>query len=255
MSMHDLLPLLIFLVIAFLAFYFLETITLFILDSLLRKYWKFVVDNLLRTAVHHPIMIRMTTFGSIAGLVALLFIFTPLAEIFVTKNSTLIILSVILLFTILIIYKIGSRNIKKVVFERNIHLYVFIVFSLISFSSIMLLAQRSYGVYEEIINKILVKPIVDNIEKNYEAKVEDRLLENFRSQIKKDNCSYHDYSKNVKRGLIQFIFVRQDLDLAKKNPDIIQEDEILRGKECVHETKFLLTEEGKWYEVLESKIN
>jgi hypothetical protein len=52
-SFEHALPLLIFLVVSFLAFYFVETVILLALNFLIRRYWKFVVDSLLHTIVRH----------------------------------------------------------------------------------------------------------------------------------------------------------------------------------------------------------
>jgi hypothetical protein len=253
-SFQNALPLLVFLIASFLAFYFVETVILFALNRLLRKHWKVVVDRLLRTIVHHRTLVRTLAYGSIALIIILLFVFTPLAELLVDGTGVLRYLALILITTMLIIYYIGSRGISKVVIERRIHLYVFTVLSLLAFTGIMAMAHEGYTVYEDAINRAFVEPIVEGIEEQYEKKLEDRLLEIFREQVKKGECEYYDYAEKTGPGLTQFVFIKEDPALADENPEIIPQGEPLRGKNCVHETKFLLTSEGKWYQVIEQNI-
>jgi len=250
-SFQDAIPLLVFLIVSFLAFYFIETVILFVLNWFLRKHWKVVVDSLLRTIVHHRILMRTAALGSIALIIILLFIFTPLADLLVDGTGVLRFLALILVTTMLIIYYIGSRSLSKVVIERRIHLYIFIILSLLSFMGIMSAAHGGYTVYEDAINRAFVKPIVENIEEEYEKRLEDRLLAVFQDQVKKGECEYYDYATKTGTGLTQFVFVKQDSGLADEDPEIIPKGEPLRGKNCVHETKFILTPEGKWYQVLE----
>lgn len=250
-SFQDAIPLIVFLIISFLAFYFVETVILFILNRLLRLHWKIVVDKLLRAIVHHRILMRTLAYGSIAALIILLFIYTPLADLLVAGTGILRFLALILVVTMLIIYWIGSRSLSKVVIERRIHLYVFIILSVLSFTGIMTIAQEGYTAYEDAINQAFVEPIVENIEEQYEKRLEDRLLAIFREKVKRGGCEYYDYSEKTGSGITQFVFIEQDPGLADENPEIIPKGEPLRGKNCVHETKFILTSEGKWYQVLE----
>lgn len=250
-SFQDALPLLVFLIVSFLAFYFVETVILFVLNWFLRKHWKFVVDRLLRAIVRYRNMMRIAAFGSIALIIILLFIFTPLADLLVDGTGALRFLALILVTTMLIIYYIGSRTLSKVVIERRIHLYVFTILSLLSFTGIMTAAHGGYTVYEDAINQAFVEPIVETIEEEYEKRLEDRLLEIFRDEVRKGGCEYYDYADKTGTGLTQFVFIEQDPGLADENPEIIPKGEPLRGKNCVHETKFILTPEGKWYQVIE----
>jgi len=253
-SIEHALPLLIFLVVSFLAFYFVETIILFILNFMIHRHWKFVVDKLLRTIVRHRIIMRTLSLGSIAVIIFLIFRFTSLADLLVDGSEALRLLGLILLITMIVIYLIGSRSLTKVVIERRIHLYVFTILSLLSFVGIMTAAQSGYSAYEGTINKAFVKPIVENIEEQYEQRVEDRLMEIFAEQVKNGECEYYDYAKAEGGGLTHFVFIKKDPTLAEHKPEFRMKGEPLAGKRCVHETTFLLTPEGKWYEVLEQKF-
>lgn len=248
------LPLLIFLVVSFLAFYFVETIILFILNALIHRYWKFVVDSLLHTIVRHRVLMRALSLGSVAAVICLLFRFTTLADILVGGSQALRMLALILLLTMIVIYLTGSRSLTQVVIEKRIHLYVFSILSLLAFTGIMITAQKGYAVYEEKINEAFVQPIVENIEQQYEKRIEDRLLELFTAQVKNGECADYDYADKEGTGVTNFMFIQKDPLLAEENPKVRAAGEPLAGKLCVHETKFLLTPEGKWYEVLEQNI-
>ncbi|MFH0838045.1 MAG: hypothetical protein V1880_02160 [Patescibacteria group bacterium] len=253
-TIEQALPLLVFLIVAFLAFYFIETIILFTLNHLIRRYWMFVVDRLLRTIVHYRNMMRIAAFGVIALITVLLFIYTPLADLLVAGMSVLRFLALILFTTMLSIYYIGSKSMKEVVIAKRIHLFIFIILSLLAFTGIMSAAQNGYAMYEEAINRAFVEPVISNIEDKYEKRLEDRLLAIFREDVKNGKCEYYDYANKTGSGLTQFVFIKQDPALAEKNPEIRPKGEPLAGKNCVHETKFLLTPEGKWYEVLEQEF-
>ncbi|MBU0706389.1 hypothetical protein KJ657_04095 [Patescibacteria group bacterium] len=253
-TIEQTLPLLVFLIVAFLAFYFVETIILFTLNNLIRRYWKFVVDRLLRAVVHYRNMMRIAAFGVIALITVLLFIFTSLADLLVAGMGVLRFLALILLTTMLSIYYIGSKSMQEVVIAKRIHLFIFIILSLFAFTGIMSSAQNGYAMYEEAINKAFMEPIVSDIEGKYEKRLEDRLLAIFRDDIKRDKCEYYDYANKTGSGLTQFVFIKQDPALAEENPRIRPKGQPLAGKNCIHETKFLLTPEGKWYEVLEQEF-
>lgn len=256
-SIELLLPLFIFIVVSFLAFYFVETILLFTLNFYIKKHWQFIVDRLLRTIVHHRTMVRIVVFAIISAIVILLFMFTSLADSLVVSAGAGIFrfLAIILIITMLMIYYVGSQSMKEVVIARRIHLFVFIVFSLFAFTGIMSVARGSYEVYEDMVNKAVVKPIVTEIEKGYEERIETRLLGIFKEEVKEGDCSYNDYAEKTSGGITHFVFVKEDPSLAEESPKIRPKGEPLAGKECIHETKFLLTPEGKWYEVIEQELN
>lgn len=253
-SIDNALPLLIIVVVSFLSFYFIETVILFFLNRFIRKHWEIVVDTLMRAIVRRKNMVKITVFSSLALVVTLLVLFTPIVEILIGGEQVLRLLAMTLLTTMLAVYWIGSRTIGTVVIEQRIHLYIYIVLSLISFSAIMWIAQTKYTLYEIAINEAFVQPIVENIEEEYEQKLEERMLRIFRSMVNHDDCEYIDYAEMNGEGLTQFIFVRKEPMLAEENPVIRPQGAPLEGKKCVLETNFLLTPEGKWYQVLEQEF-
>jgi len=256
MNIEDALPLLVFLVVSFLAFYFVETVIMLTLNYCIRKHWKFVVDRLLRMVVKHRSMMRIASFGVIALIIILLFLFTSLADLLVagTQTGVMRFLALILITAMVMIYYIGSQSMSEVVIARRIHLFVFVILSLFSFTGIMTVARDGYTVYEDAINAAFVKPIVLNIEGKYEERLENRLVEIFREDVKNGECEYYDYANSTGSGITQFVFIKNDPLLAEESPEVRAKGEPLAGLNCIHQTKFLLTPNGKWYEVLEQSF-
>lgn len=250
-SFQDALPLLIIIIVSFLSFYFVETVMLFLLNRLIRRHWEVVVDRLLRVIVRHRTLVRILAVGSVALVAALLITITPIAEVLLSKNNALRILALILLLTVGVIYWISSRNLGTVVIERRLHLYFYTIISMVIFSAVMVAAQGKYALYETAVQEALVQPIVSNIEEEYEQKTEGRLLRLFRGMVRNDECEYFDYATKQGSGITQFVFVRAEPVLAEEDPEIRPSGDPLAGKNCILETKFLLTPEGKWYQVLE----
>ena len=254
-SLENALPLLIILLVSFLSFYFIETVVLFLLNRLIHRHWEVVVDRLIRLIVRRRSLVRILAVGSIALVIAFLIVVTPIVEVLLSDSLTLRLLTLILLITMGIIYWIGSRSMGSVVIEKRLHLYVFTIISLVIFSAVMVSAQARYAHYETAVNAAFVQPIVENIEEDYEQKTEDRLLRLFRGMVRNDECEYYDFANKQGSGLTQFVFVRDEPVLADENPEIRPKGEPLAGKNCVLETKFLLTPEGRWYQVLEQDFD
>jgi hypothetical protein len=254
----DYVPLILFLVIFFMAFSFLETVVLFLTNAIIRRNWRVVVDKLLKAIVHHRTLVRVAAVGSLALVFGLITTFTPLLDILAGGSQILQLLGAILVVGMVLVY-LFSKKPDKIVIEKRIHLYIFVLFSIFSYTGIMVVAAEGYAAYEASVKESLVTPVVQSIEKDYESRVEDRLMEVVRDMVKDGECPYYDYAdqKDV-RGITQFIFMRDDpaLRTGDISPrDIRQPGEPLAGKRCVHETVFTLTPEGKWYEVLEQSFN
>ncbi len=253
----DIIPLLLLFVIFFMAFSFIETVIMLAIKYYIKKYWVVFVDKLMRGIIFHKNMIRIMAVGSLALLASILILLTPLFDIFVGDENVIKFLGYILIVEMILIYFFANREVSETVIEKRIHLYAFSFFSIIAFTAIMLMANQSYADYEKSINKSFVYPIIRHIEKDYEQRVEDRLMLVIRDQIKDGECELVDYATNeAEPGLIQFAYVRDDLPLAEKGyvtGIAAQKGELLNGMLCTHETKFMFTPDGKWYQVLQQK--
>lgn len=253
-SSQAFLPLLVFFVITFLAFYFIETVLLLALNFFVRKYAEFVVDKLLWAIDTHRSLMRIVAFGVISLIIVLLFCSTPLADLLVAGTGVFRLLGFILIATMLVIYYIGSRSLSEIIIVKRIHLFIYIILSLFAFTGIMSAARDGYPIYQEAINQVLLGPIVENIESKYNEKLEDRLVNVLHRKVMRGECDYYDYATKEDGGLTQFIFIKNDPALAEPKPAERQKDMPPDGKKCVYETEFLLTPEGKWYEVIEQDL-
>lgn len=253
-SFQATLPLLIFFVVTFLAFYFVETVLLLALNFCVHKYAIFVVDKLLWAIAGYRTLMRIAAFGVISLIIVVLFHWTSLADLLVAGTGVLRFLALILVTTMLIIYYIGSRSLSEILIVKRIHLFIYIILSLFAFTGIMSVARDGYVIYQDAINQAFVAPIVENIEYQYHEKLEDRLLNVFRQKVRRGECEYYDFADKQGAGVTQFIYIKTDQTLAEENPEIRAKGLPLAGRSCVLQTKFLLTPEGKWYEVLEQDL-
>lgn len=255
LSFSDSIPLLLFFVVFFMAFSFLQTVIVYIINHFIRKHWEVIVDKLLSKVVHHKTLTRALFIGSLALVFGVLAWFTPIIDVLVGGKSSVKILGAILGLEMFVVYFIADRTIK-IKIEKRIHLYVYAVLSFLSFTGIMVMAEAGYDVYETSIKSALVAPIVENIEEKYEAQVEERLFTVMRENAKAGKCPYFDYADSeVTGGITQFFFLKDDLALKEEGAsDEVDTRQPLAGKRCIHETTFILTPQGKWYQVLEQGI-
>jgi hypothetical protein len=253
----DVLPLLLLFVIFFMAFSFVETVILLAIKYYLRKYWVIFVDNLMRGVTFHRNLMRLLAIGSLALLLAFLVLFTPIFDILVGSDEVIKILAIALIVEMILIYLFSNREIAETVIEKRIHLYTFTLFSLIAYTSIMMMANQSYADYRQAVNKNLVYPVVQTIERSYEQRMEDRIMNAMHEKIKAGECEPVDYGlREIGPGVIQFAHIRDDLSLLGLG--VVDglpapEDALPRGTLCVQETHFLFTPDGKWYQVIESE--
>lgn len=251
----DVLPLLLLFVIFFMAFSFIETVILLAIKHYLRKYWVLFVDKLMRGVTFHKNLVRIAAVSSLVLLTCFMVLFTPLFDILIGGNDVIQFLGIILLIEMILIYIFSNREAAETTIEKRIHLYTFTLFSIIAYTSIMMMANQSYADFEHSVNRSLVYPVVRTIERNYEQQVEDRLMTVIREKVKDGECAFADYGDlEATPGIVQFAYVRDDLGLVESGyaeGEPIAEGQALRGLLCVHETKFMLTPEGKWYQVLE----
>jgi hypothetical protein len=255
-SFLNVIPLLLLFIVFFMAFSFVETVILLAIKHYLREYWVAFVDKFMKSIIFHGRLVRLLAVGSLALLLSLMVLFTPLFDILVGGKDAIRILGGVLIVEMVVIFLVSNREVAETKIERQIHLYVFTFFSITAYTVIMLMANKSYAGYQETVNQGFVYPIIHSIEANYETRVEDRLIEVMREQIKEGECQEIDYAKiPLEPGLIQFAHVRNDVALAESGyvkGEPVEEGQPLRGEVCTHETKFLLTPDGKWYEVLQA---
>ena len=257
MDSADIFPQVLFFFFFFLAFSVMELILVFILNRLMRKYWEFVVDRVIRLKVHYSNAIRNTAVISIVLLVALFCAYTPIIRVLTKATPALQSFAVVMVFTMVLIYFATARKMAKLVLEKRIHQYLYFVTSLILYVFIVILAHESYVAYQNFVNTQLVNPTVENVRAGLDAQKQEALLNQFREEARTGKCLPIDYSKIKGIGVKQFLFMAQDPEFA--SPGSLAEPVgigALKGHSCTDgKNTFLLTDEGRWYWVISGTGN
>ena len=257
MDSADIFPQLLFFFFFFLAFSVMELILVFILNRLMRKYWEFVVDRVMRLKVHYGNAIRNTAVISIVLLVALLCAYTPIIRVLAQAYPSLQSFAIAMVFTMVLIYFATARKMAKLVLEKRIHQYLYFVVSLILYVFFVIFANESYVAYRQYINTQLVSPTIENVRAGLDERKKEDLLNKFREEARAGKCLPIDYSKVKGTGVKQFLFMAQDAEFAVSGSMVVPQGvAALKGRSCTDgENTFLLTDEGRWYWVISGTGN
>lgn len=256
-NLAETVPLLLFLVIVFMAFSFIETIIILAIKYYLRTHWVFFVDRVMKHVTFHPGVMRIAAAASLAILVGAMVLLTPLFDILVGGDDVLRLMGLILALEMIIVYLVANREISEVTIEKKIHLYVFIFFSITAYTVIMMMAEQGYKNYENKINSSFIYPIIRSIERGYEDRIEDRLIAIMREDVKSEECTFVDYREPQFEGVVQFAYIKDDVALVEAGyvpGEPAPKTEPLRGIVCTHETKLMITPDGKWFQVMEQRL-
>ncbi len=256
---NELIPPLIFFIAFSVIFSLIELIFALILNGMERKHWEFMIDVVIRTKVHHSVAVRLIVFLFLGGLIGALFWLTALPDIFVSFSKELKLFAILLPFLMLLIYQINVRKSARLNIEKKIYGVLFFVISLVFYVVILLVANRSYGIYVDYINEKLVDPTVQKVERVIEEREEDELLEKFRLKYQEGGCNPADYTKEEKEKLLKnLLLIAREPELAfgDKKVDVNNPEESFRGMACSDgEHTYLLVENGNWYWVSEEDVN
>jgi len=247
---NTIIPPLLFFIVFFAIFGLLELMIVYALNILMKKHWEFVVDNLIRARVRYGKQIHLAAIASIVLLFGALYLFTSFFEVVKTASNTVKVLGLFLVLVMIVIYIITSKKMTKTAVERDVHYYIFFVTSIIIYVFLMIAADRGYETYQAYISRNIVEPTVEVVTGDPEAKFRERTLEEFRGNIRVGDCPEVDYALREEAGITHFVYLETDAEFAQANPEINPEAVGLKGRECVKETRFILTDEGKWYEVI-----
>lgn len=243
-------PLITFFIAFVIAFAVVELLFIYILNRLEKRYWVFVVDVLMRARLHHKRAIEIiAVIGIIITLIIALF-GTPFLEVFRASKPILDAFMLVLLAAMILVYFVATRKATHLALEKQVHTYLYFVISIILFAFMTVMADQSYNSYQNYINKELVDPATQQIKAGISGMEEDRLLAKFREDYLAGECEDIDYSFIDNPGMIQFVYVTTDIELASRmtTPD---DDFSLKGQKCSDgENTMLLTEGGKWYWVI-----
>ncbi len=252
---NEILPPLLFFVAFSVVFIFLELLLVFVLNSLGRKYWEFVIDVVIRSQVHHGKAIRYALVFVLAVVVAAVVLFTPLVEVLVRGSGEMRLFALILALVMAFFYLVTIRKASRMHIERVIYHVVFFLVSIALYIVILCIAEKSYGDYVRYVNANFINPTVETVGNVLENREKDRLLAQFRDMNAKGLCPEKDYTQSKEIGLKNFIWVSDEPALAfgTSKPDSVNDPKgYLKGKVCTDgKSTFLLTEWGSWYWVIQ----
>lgn len=248
---ENLVPLLAFFIAFFIAFSILELMIIWILNGLEKKYWAFVIDRLIRAKVHYGKTIGLIAAAGMALVFLLILFATPFFSILKAATPIVKKFSLILLMVMVLIYFTTTKKMTRMALEKKVHGYIYFMISLILYAFIIIMADQSYNSYKGYMNTTFTEPAVSNVESALDKNEENRLHEKFRDYYLSGKCEDMDYTLTEKGGLLHFVFVVEDADLAQKAPLPEDAPPALKGKKCTDgENTFLLTEQGRWYWVI-----
>ena len=255
---NEILPPLIFFAIFSIVFSLLELIVIFFLNRLGRRHWEFMIDVVIRSKVHHGKLIKGIVLIIIAILVAWILLLTPLMEVVMSATQELKLLALLLALVMFLIYSINIRKAVRLDIEKKIYKTIFLIISLILYTFILILANKSYGRYVQYVSTQFVEPTVKGIETVIAEQEEKQLLEKFRQSYLNDECVTIDYTQiKEDRKVRNFVFIKSEPELAYGESYIDREEPttFLKGKACSdEENTFLLTEQGDWYWVIDESF-
>jgi hypothetical protein len=249
---EDLIPLITFFIGFFVAFSIIELFIIFALNRLSKKYWEFVIDELIRLKVHHGKLIQVMALIGIIAVLAFIWFLTPLSQVIGTATPILKTFSIILFVVMVVIYFMTTRKMTKMALEKRVHQYIYFVISIIIFAFVVIMMDQSYNSYQNYIQTQFVETAAQNIQATLDEQEEQRLIAQFKKDYLAGRCEEINYTEELTTGLTHFVYIKTDLELASAQTVPVEEDmPYLKGQKCTDgENTFLLNEEGKWYWVI-----
>lgn len=150
------------------------------------------------------------------------------------------------------IYFFMIRRSSALAMMRRLQQYVYVIVSIFLFTLIIMLADQSYGQYQQFMNASVINPALRQVKQTLDQQEKASLLSKFREQVKSGECQNVDYRKNSQTDVVQFVFVA--FEPALRAPDYTEGADISQefsGKACTDgRNTFLLKRDGSWYWVI-----
>lgn len=256
---NDLLPTLLFLLFFALVFSIIEMILVVILNHLEKHYWKEMIDVVIRAGVKHKWLFRILAIFIFMGTLAGILIMTPLLKIMNSEEATRLLAVGLPLVMMLILY-INVERVVRLHVEKVLYGFIFLIISLVTYGTMLNLADESYNQYISKVNQELIQPGAYELRLNLEARETAALLKQFKADYLAGKCKTVNYTDEEKENILtQLVYIENDPELAYGRQISLDEIEAgidLNGTECSEgENTFLLTETGNWYWVSEESIN
>lgn len=244
-----------FFVAFFLVFTLLEMMIVLLLNGFVYHHWSFVADVVMRVKVRHGKLARFITLTAVIVFIVLLVQYTAVVDVLRSASIEEKLYAAQILLVILLTYLIATRHLAKLDFLKQIHRYLYIYLSTITYVFMVLLVHSQYLNYQQYIRATIIVPIQKNVDIILENRVRQELLKEFRLQIYNKRCPRVDLTTEMIEGTARhFIYVttHPDLSLIKEVIDEDASKNYLVGRLCTNGTdSFLLTNYGQWYWVID----
>lgn len=237
-----------------LAFSFIELILVFLLNHLAEAHWKWMIDVIIKAKVKYGKIIRLLAVLMAVILSAVIFWIYPFDDFYAQPELRLLMIGLPLLMGLIFFFNIYRTTKLKI--EKQIYGFLFLMFSLIIYGSVLAVAQEGYPLFSQKVNQEWIQPGSEQIQMSLQAREKKKLLAQFRKKYQAGECQQVNYENEEQKGrIIHFIFVSSEREFIQKtehSAETIDPQKALRGTECNDgENRFLLTPEGNWYWVSE----
>lgn len=246
---YEIFPQIIFFVFFTVIFSLLELILILILNKIGIKHWEFIIDVIIKDSIHHKRLIQQLAVIFFVFIILLLVLFTPILDLFYSSNLGFIIFAIILALWMILIFLVSIRKNTHLKIEKKIYGAIFLFISIIAYTAILLIANNSYGEYQDYVNNNFLKPVVISVNNAKEDREEIKLFNKFKAQYLNGNCDSVDYTKEGNALILKNLqLIASSPELAFDTIDENFTEDLLKGYACSdNKHTYLLTANGNWY--------
>lgn len=238
----------------FLVFTLVEMMIVLLLNGFVFHHWSFIADVVMRVKVRHGKLVRFVTLTAVIVFIVLLTRYTAVVEVLRSASIEEKLYAAQILLVIVLAYLIATRRLAKLDFLKQIHRYLYIYLSTITYVFMVLLVHNQYLSYQQYIRATIIVPIQENVNIILENRERQELLKEFRLQIHNKRCPRVDLTTEMIEGTARhfvYITTHPDLSLVKETINEEAPKNYLVGRLCTNGTdSFLLTNYGQWYWVI-----
>jgi len=245
-------PPLLFFMVFFGTFLLFELLIVYVLNFLQKKYWVFVVDIMIKARVHHGKAIKLVSILAAVIFLGIILIFTPFFEVLSASSKTVRVLGILLIVEMVLVYFVTYPKVTNTSIEKALFKYSYFVISTLLYVSLIIAANAGYTRYQAFINERVVETTVEGVQFGIENRAIESALSEARRMHRSALCPFEDYSKKTGQGLVHFVYLSTDEEFKNPDAQIRANDDTfdINGWECPGEKTLLVTDGGKWYEII-----
>ncbi len=207
-----------------------------------RRHATFVIDKLMSFRFHHRHWLEplMGLFG--VAVAVTVFTGADTISIIIAGTPALRAFAVTLIPVMALIGFFTLSQAKITIFEKRLHLYVYLLFSVFLYAGLVGLAERHTLAYQNYVRSRLVEPAGRELESAVQARRNQALLSALRADLVAGKCPEADLEAKTGEGARNFIL----LEGPREFPDP------LKGRLCTQGAESILfTQEGGAWRVVD----